>query len=354
MIPFFVYEAKMSIVESIIDITKQRDSDAFGVSIVTTIAEMLPNSVVVLYQNFEYPFRHFETVCTLLIKQDELGLDQYIWDVETPEVTTDYVSANINKLIKLTVYQTDDGMYHTFIPIFCEQKASYGIDISSKERLSQKLDGLLAISRVCENFYTILATSEKDTLTGLFNRRTYELKINALLNRQYFKQRGFNKKSKSNKRYLVKQEHTWLALIDIDLFKKVNDQVGHIYGDEVLLTLSQLMNKSFRSNDLLFRFGGEEFIVVLEPITRIQAFNVLDAFRKKVEAHHFPLIGNITISCGFAKISDKDHSSTVLDHADKAMYYAKENGRNSIWNYEHLIEKSLIIDKDNEGEIQLF
>jgi len=344
----------MSIVDSIIDITKQRDSDAFGVSIVTTVAEMIPNSLVVLYQNFEYPFSHFETVCTLLIQEDQLGLEQYVWDIETPEITTEYVNTNINKLIKLTIYLTDDGMYHTFIPIFCEQKPSYGINISSKDRLSLKLDGLLAIIKVCENFYTILAASEKDTLTGLLNRRTYKLKINTLLNRQYFKQRDLNKKSNNNNRHLVEQDHTWLALIDIDFFKKVNDQVGHIYGDEVLLILSQLMKKSFRSNDLLFRFGGEEFVIVLEPITMIQAFNVLDEFRRKIEAHHFPLIGNITISCGFAKISEKDHPSTILDNADKAMYYAKENGRNSIYNYESLIEKSLIIDNDNEGEIQLF
>jgi len=344
----------MSVVDSIIDITKQRDSDAFGISIVTTIAEMIPNSLIVLYQHFEEPLRHFEPVCTLLIQEDELGIEQHIWDIETPDATTEYVSSNVNRLLKLTIYQTDDEMFHTFIPIFCEQKASYAIDISSKERLSLQLSGLLAIAKVCENFYTILTMSERDTLTGLFNRRTYELKINALLHRQYFKQRSLNKKSDNSNRCLVEQDHTWLALIDIDFFKKVNDQVGHIYGDEVLLALSQLMKESFRSNDLLFRLGGEEFVVVLEPITRMQAHNVLEGFRKKVEEHHFPFIENITISCGFAKISEKDHSSTILDNADKAMYYAKENGRNSIYNYEHLIEKSLVSRKDDEGDIHLF
>jgi len=344
-----------TILDSIIEITKARDSDEFGNRIVSTIAELIPNCVVALFKYNEFPREQYRRLTTLSIQKDEEGIKQHIWDVDIPKVKEEYINKHHDKFFQLTVYQTDDSKYHTFIPIHIDNKVAYAIDISSDTRLSNHSSSLIAIIKVCQNFYAILANGEKDSLTGLLNRRTYEQKLSSLLKKQSNNQlNNLNCQVENESRHLAQQSHTWLAIIDIDLFKNVNDRFGHIYGDEVLLVLSQLMQRAFRENDLLFRFGGEEFVLIFEPISNEQAERVLNKFREMVEKYRFPMVGKITVSCGFAKISKHEHPKTVFDNADKALYYAKENGRNSVYNYERLVEQNKIVEMAEEGDIELF
>ena len=143
-------------------------------------------------------------------------------------------------------------------------------------------------------------------------------------------------------------------VLDFDGFKQINDTYGHSYGDEVLLILSQKMKQCFRKKDLLFRFGGDEFVIILEPVTLNEAQDVLERFRFTVANHEFPQVGKITISTGFAKICDKDYPPNILEKADKALYFAKENGRNCIHNYEALISDGKLQEQKTSGSIDLF
>lgn len=342
-----------TVLDSIIEITNNRDSDEFGISIVATIAELIPSCSVCLFQYNEFPFASYKSIVTLSVKKDDEGIKQFQWNIDVPQDTHEYLDKNIDHLLKLTVYQSSQGVHHVFIPILIEGKIEYAIDISSEERFSNKLDSILAITKVCENFYAILAHSEKDSLTGLFNRRTYDLKLNQLIKKQYYNKK-YGESIENEKREKGKAGATWLAVIDIDLFKQVNDKFGHIYGDEVLLTLSQLMNHSFRQNDLLFRFGGEEFVIILEPISDNDVVKLLESFRAKVSQHKFPMVGKITVSIGFAKVADSVHPKSIFDNADKALYYAKEAGRNKVCNYEQLVASGDIFEHEEEGDIELF
>jgi diguanylate cyclase (GGDEF)-like protein len=145
------------------------------------------------------------------------------------------------------------------------------------------------------------------------------------------------------------------ALMDLDRFKKINDVFGHLYGDEVLLLFSGLMKQSFRSSDLLVRYGGEEFVVVLTDTTLENCEKVLDRFRQKVESYWFPQVGRVTISVGAVRIGDQALPSTVLDQADQALYYAKGAGRNCVCIYETLVKKGLIkVHQPPFGEVELF
>src|SRR3546814_19890916 len=85
-------------------------------------------------------------------------------------------------------------------------------------------------------------------------------------------------------------ERYWLAVADIDHFKRINDTLGHLYGDEVLLLLAQVMKRSFRHDDLLFRFGGEEFVIVISAPDRGSANIAFDKFRRNVETFTFPQV----------------------------------------------------------------
>ena len=215
--------------------------------------------------------------------------------------------------------------------------------VEDSSKLNQAIIGRLL--QLYENQLCILYFSERDTLTGLHNRRTFDGKLNALLDKQVVHANSYDaRENPHERRHSNNTTLAWLAIVDIDHFKSVNDRFGHIYGDEVILHLAQLMRKCFRSADLLFRFGGEEFVVILEPIALDMAQTVLQRFRHTVENHAFPLVGKITVSIGFEGIGPTDFPATILDQADKALYFSKQHGRNCLHRYSELV---------SEGKLEL-
>jgi diguanylate cyclase (GGDEF)-like protein len=221
----------------------------------------------------------------------------------------------------------------------------------------QQLQLLTALLTTFRNIMGLLDYSEVDTLTGLFNRKTFDehlMNIVASLNLVDDSQLPPNR---SPKRRLAHNEPTshWLAVLDIDHFKRINDNFGHLIGDEVLLMVANLMKTSFRFRDKLFRFGGEEFVVVLKPTGATHARDIFDRFRAKLAAYNFPQVGQVTISTGFAPIRPHDQPSVILDHADQALYWAKAHGRNQVSAYEVLLASGdLAPPKEITSDIELF
>jgi len=253
----------------------------------------------------------------------------------------------------LPVIQNNQQQQQILIP-YCYKQNNHGvIEILHSPASDTKEKDFIQLMRIYENLYTILNDNERDQLTGLYNRKTFDKKLNKLLSLQSTKQKKY---SDDLNRTQNDCTHSWLVAIDIDHFKQVNDKFGHLYGDEVLLRLSQLMQKTFRSMDLIFRFGGEEFILILEPTTQNMAFKTLERFRETVSAYDFPLVGRITISTGFARITINDYPAHILDCADKALYYAKEHGRNCTYSFEQLVTENKLEDIESvtENEIDLF
>jgi len=224
------------------------------------------------------------------------------------------------------------------MPINCGKKVVAALNITSREDLSDKVKLLEGMIRIYENYLFILNESERDKLTGLFNRRTFDKKLDRLLQIQRNNQiRLVESDSDKEKRSLRPYSETWLAIIDIDDFKRVNDSYGHMFGDGVLLLLSHKMKLCFRQSDYLFRFGGEEFVVILEPHPKGEAFATLERFRQAIAEHNFPLVGRVSVSIGYARITEADYPPAILDSADKALYYAKHHGKNCVFNYETLV-----------------
>lgn len=186
-----------------------------------------------------------------------------------------------------------------------------------------------------QNFLTLLDDTERDNLTGLLNRKTLIPQISKVLRALQNRKRRTSDKSLGM---------FCLAILDIDHFKNVNDTYGHIYGDEVLLLLANLMRGSFRENDLLFRYGGEEFVALLNNIDIRQAQIVLERFRAKVAAHRFSLAGNVTISVGLALIRENEKPDESINRADQALYFAKNHGRNQVCVYEKLVEEGKLAE----------
>lgn len=197
------------------------------------------------------------------------------------------------------------------------------------------------------NFLSLIEDNERDALTGLLNRKTFDGRISKILTTlQTQHQRTADQSPKIN---------FYLATLDIDHFKHVNDTFGHIYGDEVLLLFSNLMKKTFRDNDLLFRFGGEEFVVLLANTDTAHAHLALERFRSAVESNPFPQVGQITVSIGVALVSSNEMPRITIDRADQALYFAKQHGRNQVRIYEELVEQGALKEQDiKTGDIELF
>jgi len=122
-----------------------------------------------------------------------------------------------------------------------------------------------------------------------------------------------------------------IAVIDIDFFKKINDTYGHLIGDCVLKEIALLIKKNFRENDIVIRYGGEEFIVVM-PFTKLKdACKKMDEFRQIVENHKFCKEKlKITISVGISQLKGNDDILELIKIADENLYEAKKNGRNRV------------------------
>jgi diguanylate cyclase (GGDEF)-like protein len=154
-----------------------------------------------------------------------------------------------------------------------------------------------------------------DGLTGIFNRRYFELRIEEELERA----RRFN-------------SGMAVIMVDIDQFKRLNDDFGHLLGDEVLRQVSSIFSQQLRKIDVVCRYGGEEFAVLLSQTSQQHALGVAEKLRRMVDSWQFPGVPrSVTISAGVATCPD--HGSTreeLVKAADAGLYAAKQAGRNCI------------------------
>ncbi len=203
------------------------------------------------------------------------------------------------------------------------------------------------------NILEMLDYSERDALTGLWNRKSFDDLFYKAIS-PAADEDAAPSAPLVEKRASSASPKFWLAMVDIDHFKQVNDNFGHLIGDEVLLLVAQLLKGSFRAHDRVYRFGGEEFIVVLRCDNHDAALAALERFRMRMEAHDFPQAGRITASVGFTEIVATDSPSMACERADKAVYYAKRNGRNQVCSEADLVQRGLLTTEVIVGDMELF
>lgn len=197
-----------------------------------------------------------------------------------------------------------------------EQKRSDMLQ-SAVEKMETKLSGLEQRTE----YYRKKWLEEKvrnglDSLTGLPNRGAYD-----------------NRMKEEYQRWLRQPQPLCVAVMDIDHFKKINDNYGHSVGDKTLKIVANALQKQLRATDFLARYGGEEFVAILVNSGTNEVAAPLEKLRIAVEKIPFkvkdtPL--NITISIGYTELQDGDNIHTAFDRADKALYEAKQTGRNRV------------------------
>jgi len=333
------------LLNSVIKLTKTRDVNSLEYSLVTTLHEFIQCKEIAVYKDMQDSGqRMIERSLALHFSTDK----RYHWEdncfVKEPE--PELISCLQSACI-ITV-QSNDGIEQRWLPISIFDKPIVAIKLVSKPLNSSQQVLLNAFCRIYENYLTILHENERDKLTGLLNRQTFESKFKQLLEKQVLSRKAMAKEQNVRKRH--PKSCSWLAMVDIDHFKQVNDNYGHVCGDEVLLILAQQMRSYFRASDLIFRFGGEEFVLIFEPCLQEDITQKMHTFMAHIRDTSFPFVDKLTISVGMAKISPYDFPISVLENADKALYYAKNNGRDQMHFYDDLLNDGLLSTNESETD----
>ncbi|QMV14418.1 Stalked cell differentiation-controlling protein [Vibrio spartinae] len=174
----------------------------------------------------------------------------------------------------------------------------------------QNLTGYMAIFTDRTDRKQVERMAERDPLTGIYNR----MKLDELM------RKCLNHSEKSGQEFAI-------ILIDIDYFKAINDEYGHLVGDNTLIEVTYLLQQSLHKPNEIGRWGGEEFVVICPQSDYLEAFHIANILCKTVSQHRFRQTGQVTISLGVSSSLGKDSVAELLNEADQGLYEAKDRGR---------------------------
>lgn len=328
-----------NILHHIENFTAQRDKELLAFSLLKSIRDILrPIRTSILTMN-----GHAEPVMEVSLSNGETCEYRHN-DIKVPPSTLaslDYINTwHLDELMK-----AHDDQYTSFhvLQQSRQQNQYLIITLDNKPSRSESyiIKGMLSIY---SNFSSLLAEAQTDELTGLMNRKTFEESIVKLYQGTAFIDDEDNE-THSN----------WIAIIDIDHFKAINDSAGHLYGDEVLIHISRALKVTFRHDDMLFRFGGEEFVVLMRDLTRKECEELLQRVLTNVQEINLNTQSPITVSAGVCEFQKDTFHVTLMDQADQALYYSKQNGRNRATFYDEIVKAGLAKSSQVEhGDIDLF
>jgi diguanylate cyclase (GGDEF)-like protein/PAS domain S-box-containing protein len=285
----------------------------------------------------------FETASDAILSIDENGL--ILMANRAAKHVFEYPGQEIAGLdVRRLLGSGQDGTWEVLARYASRSESGKYVESSAVSRFGKKISFHISISESIiggKRFYTVImrdvsqikayeedlqVLANTDSLTRLFNRRQLYPIMQNELDRAVRKKIPFS-----------------VLLIDIDHFKKFNDTYGHAGGDLLLAGFADKMRSSIRQMDSAFRFGGEEFIVLLPEATGQAAMVPAERFRRLIADSRFPTPpGNkpvsVTISIGVAAYSTGDTLDDVIRHADLAMYAAKNGGRNRVVDFDQLVK----------------
>jgi len=328
-------EITHEVIESVVHLTEQRDELTLLRSLQASILEMLPTVQASM-------------IC--LVPGPQLG--QWVQDTACPlpkpmfPVTDRLVdeAASLNSEAP-SRQLVQEGQSYLICSLGLLDERRKAIVLRQPEWVPADLRIAQGMLKIYANYAKMLFDSERDTLTGLYNRKKLEQKLGELLVGQI----------NGRKRKHDQDTADYLAVFDLDHFKRINDNYGHLIGDEVLLVFAGLMRNTLRDVDWVFRYGGEEFVVLIKDVSPETITAILERIRAKVQTHGFPQVGQVTVSIGYTAIADQELPSYVFEEADKALYYAKENGRNQVCDYRELVYSGKLAPEERlSGSVELF
>jgi diguanylate cyclase (GGDEF)-like protein len=339
------------IIDHLASLTGLRDRDTLDVTLAHAMRDFLAPKRVAVYRLVgDQGGERWLTRAALLADSPAATADPAWVDLESlPRAAERPQWLECLTTAKIIDSRADDTVT-TLFPVMSDTGAIGVIELQTERPIGAKIRRLVfGVLRIYRNVQTLLDYSERDTLTGLLNRKIFDdsfYKVSSLP--------LLDAKLDENERRHAAGSRYWLGVVDIDHFKNVNDRFGHLIGDEVLLLLSRIMRGAFRFSDQLYRFGGEEFVVLLLCSDEGDAAAAFERFRQVVGEYPFPQAGKITVSVGFTAIEVGDTPAAAFERADRAVYHAKHNGRDQVSNHAALMRQGLIENDKRVSDVELF
>jgi len=338
------------VVDHLAELTGFRDRDVLDTTLVAVLRDLLrPISVAICHCVGEEPDRRWLVRARLSQADIAAQADPMSIDLDALPAL-DAFPARLQCLRQQEPLEIAAATHKTYFPLLTDLDAVGVLEIESASDLdAEQLRMVSNMMRIYRNVQGLLDYSERDMLTGLLNRKTfddsfYKTTVQAISTQHQVDPR----------RGTQAERQPYLGVVDIDHFKLVNDRHGHLIGDEVLLLLSRLMRATFRFHDRLYRFGGEEFVVLLRCTNDEQAAAAFERLRLNTERYQFPQVGTITVSVGFTRVRPSDNPNVAFERADRAVYWAKANGRNRVANHAELVARGELVDGHKSGDVELF
>jgi diguanylate cyclase (GGDEF)-like protein len=241
------------------------------------------------------------------------------------------ILTSVYKDLQSTFYTNDKGSNQAVFPVVLyDNSVSHLISATHDYSDNTTTELLVGLLDIFSDIFRSIHEKGYDPLTRILNRQAFD---------QIASEIAYSKKDDHSN---SENHFNTIAILDIDNFKEINDSFGHSIGDETLVLFAQVVRSVLRQEDLFFRYGGEEFVVLIKGVGSEQAQQVLDRCRQAIQDRRFPQVGSVTVSIGFAHLDDNFHPVTNLTKADKALYFIKKNGRNNVLSYEDLLSQGLL------------
>jgi len=343
------------IIDSLAEMTRHQDREIIEKSLLKTINELMPSLELRLFKVKKNPDT---SEFSLHLLSYAVGNNINIMDMKVDfKMMPQALQIGITEaILQEDLQQVSDHKQHFIAyPVSNKDNQVFALllqeyDIIHSIDAPRYTYGLL---KIYSNYLDLLRITQTDKLTGVLNRETLDTEITSVLVKNTVNQQmgvHTHKRKEDADSY-------WLGLLDIDHFKSVNDQFGHLFGDEVLILVARTMEKLLRDHDSVFRFGGEEFVILLNASGVQEANGAFERIRRYIENYSVPKMGNLTVSIGVTEINTQASTSEIIGEADIALYYSKEHGRNKTSMYAELLQQGLV-SKEATGavvdDIELF
>jgi diguanylate cyclase (GGDEF)-like protein len=346
----------LKLIDHIVRISARRDRTEINTALLEAVLDLFRPHSLRIYRCFSSASKVVVFACAGFGEEGTFSHNAYLPERRyCKPIEQDRLLRQAHREASIVLDVLTDGSNRLVFPVHSMNRLIYLVDIVISETFpAEQRVLLMGLVEYFTHHIALLDYGEGDTLTGLANRKTFDKHLFEVLGQAANDEKNSFISGQRRRKGGQDGRH-WLAVCDIDHFKQVNDTHGHLIGDEVLVMFARLMSESFRYDDQIFRFGGEEFIAVLQPAPQSNVLAVFERFRQAVETHIFSRVGHVTVSIGYSQLLPNDMPSDVIDRADEALYYAKRNGRNQSACFESLLAAGEIAAKTSaKGEIELF
>lgn len=347
----------LKLIDHIVRISARRDRTEINACMLEAMLDLFGPSAIRIYRCFSSGSKTVVFACAGFGPEGSFSHNAYLPERQfCRPISHDPLLQRAHKEGSIVFDSLPNGANRLIFPVSSLDQLIYLLDIEiSADLPSDQRVLLMGLIDYFTHHIALLDYGEADTLTGLANRKTFDKHLFEVLGKAADDDQALINTSTPQRRHGNLENQHWLAVCDIDHFKRINDNHGHLIGDEVLVMFSRLMRETFRYDDQLFRFGGEEFVAVLQPAKQASVHAVFERFRQAVEAHLFSRVGHVSVSTGYSRLLPNDTPSDVIDRADEALYYCKHNGRNQSACFETLVDEGKLQLKNTpKGDFELF